>query len=149
MRVREASWDDIHRLLSLSREMHEEGGYRTIQLSLKKLEQFFQQKITDENSLVIVWEDKEEIYGFFVAEIVEYFFSVERLAVDTLFFITKDMRKKSGAKRLLDSYINWAGSFDIKEIALSTTNGVETENLERVYRKLGFKKAGVMYKKEM
>jgi len=146
--VREARFDDLYRLLSLCQEMHEEGSYKFIGLSLKKLEQFFQQKITDGNSLVLVWEH-EEINGFFVADIVEYFFSEDRLAVDTLFFITKNMRKKSGAKRLLDSYIEWAKSFEIKEIALSTTNGVETKSLERVYEKLGFEKAGVMYKKEV
>ena len=149
MGVRKANINDIHTLLVLCQKMHEEGSYKGIVLSRKKLEQFFRQKIINEDSLVLVWQDKKEICGFFVADIVEYFFSEDRLAVDTLFFIIKDMRKKRGAKRLLDAYMNWARLFDIKEIALSTTNGVEIERLERLYRKLGFEKVGVMYKKEI
>jgi GNAT superfamily N-acetyltransferase len=147
MGVRKASFDDIHVLLTLCKEMHAEGSYKMIKLSIKKLEQFFRQKISDSDSLVIVWHDKEELNGFFVADIVEYFFSEEKLAVDTLFFIRKENRKKSGAKRLLDSYFTWAESHNIREICLSTTNGVDTDKIENMYTKLGFHNSGVMYKK--
>jgi len=149
MAVRGARFSDIDILLELSKKMHQEGSYKSIELSIDKLKKFFEHKIIDDDSFIVVWEHQEKVSGFFVADIVEYFFSKEKFAIDTLFYIIKEKRKKNGAKQLLDSYIMWANSFKIKEITLSTTNGVETERLEQVYKKFGFRKSGIMYKKEV
>lgn len=146
--IREATDSDISTLLDLSVKMHAEGSYRDIKFSKEKMENFLRKKINNTNSLVIVWSTHtNQIFGFFIADIVEYFFSYEKVVLDTIFFIIKEKRKSIGAKLLLDSYIKWAKSNNVKEIVLSTTNDVEVEKIEKMYSKLDFTKSGVLYKK--
>lgn len=146
--IRAATFSDIFTLLDLSVEMHVEGSYRDIEFSKEKIENFLREKIANNNSLVIVWSTfSNQINGFFIADVVEYFFSHEKVALDTIFFIKKEKRKSIGTKLLLDTYINWAIANNVKELSLSTTNGVEVESLEKLYQKFGFSKSGIMYKR--
>ena len=129
--------------------MHEEGSYANISLDKKKLQRYLIKNINNNNSLVLILKNKvsTDIEGLLVAEIVEYFFSLELLAIDSLFFIRKEKRKTIGAMKLLKAYFEWAKSHNVTEITLSSTNGVEVEKLEKMYAKLGFNKVGFMYKK--
>ncbi|WP_457749135.1 hypothetical protein [Sulfurimonas sp.] len=127
--------------------MHKEGYYKNIEIDNIKLKKYLSQKICSDKALVLVLKADNLIVGFFVAEIVEYFFSKELLAIDSLFFIVKEKRKSTGAMKILKSYFQWAESHNVKEITLSSTNGVEVEKIEKMYAKLGFRKVGVMYKK--
>lgn len=127
--------------------MHKEGSYQKIKFNESKSKIYLLNKIENENSLVILLIENEKIIGLFIADIVEYFFSNEKLALDSIFFILKPKRKSFGAIKLLNEYFIWAESYNVKEICLSTTNGVETDKIERMYTRLGFHKAGLMYKR--
>jgi len=147
--TRKATRQDIKSLLKLAQKMHNEGVYREIEINQSKLKEYFISKILAYDSLVLVLIKNDIIVGLFVAEIVSYFFSDENMALDNLFYIDKSYRKSFGAGKLLNDYFNWANQYAIKEICLSNTNGVETDKVEKMYVKLGFKKVGVMYKKEV
>jgi len=129
--------------------MHEEGYYANINLNERKLQRYLIRNINNNNNLVLILKNKvnADIEGLLVAEVVEYFFSQELLAIDSLFFIKKAKRKSIGAMKLLKAYFKWAKSHNVTEITLSSTNGVEIEKLEKMYAKLGFNKVGFMYKK--
>lgn len=146
--TREAKKNDIDEIFMLCYEMHKEGFYQKIPIDKVKLIDFLFNKICHKNSLLIVLVDNDKLIGFFIGDIVEYFFSLEKFAIDTIFYIIKPKRKSFGAIKLLQAYFNWANSYNIKEICLTSTNGVETEKIEMMYRKLGFNRVGFMYKKE-
>jgi len=127
--------------------MHKEGYYQNIEIDILKLRKYLSQKICSDKALVLLLKADDMMIGFFVAEIIEYFFSRERLAMDSLFFIIKKKRKSIGAIKLLKVYFEWVKLHNVKEITLSSTNGVEVEKIEKLYVKLGFKRVGIMYKK--
>lgn len=127
--------------------MHSEGIYSSISLSEYKLKNFIFNKIEANKSLVTVLVSNDKIIGLLIADIQEYFFSTEKISIDILFFIIKSKRKSFGAIKLLKEYFSWANSYGVKEISLSTTNGVEVDKIEKMYSKLGFTRVGIMYKK--
>ena len=145
--IRNAKESDIDELLDLCIDMHQEGIYKKIEISQRKLRNFLLGKLIREESLLLVLSDNDKLVGLFVGDIVEYFFSSEKLALDTIFYIVKSKRKSLGAMKLLSTYFDWANSHNVREICLSSTNGVEVEKIERMYTKLGFYKVGIMYKK--
>ncbi|HFU76717.1 MAG TPA: hypothetical protein ENK66_10780 [Arcobacter sp.] len=146
--IREAKSSDVNKLFDLCIEMHKEGIYQKIEINQEKLINFLLNKINHRDSLLLVLLDTDdELVGLFIGDIVEYFFSSERLALDTIFYIVKSKRKSLGAMKLLTAYFDWANSHDVREICLSSTNGVEVEKIERMYAKLGFHRVGIMYKK--
>lgn len=147
MEVNRAMLKDIEDVFLLCLKMHKEGSFKNIIASKEKLQRYLSKKVENKNSLFLVLKKNQQVIGFFIAEICEYFFSEEKLAVDELFFIEKKFRKSIGAKYLIAKYVKWAKSNHAIEICLSSTNGVEMDKLERFYSKFGFKKAGVMYKK--
>lgn len=145
--TRKANESDIQEISLILKEMHKEGIYSKINPSEYKIKNFLLNKIRDKNSLVLILISDNKIIGLFIAEIQEYFFSTEKISMDIIFFILKSKRKAFGAIKLLQNYFNWAESYNVKEICLSTTNGVEVEKIEKMYRKLGFNRVGIMYKK--
>jgi len=147
MTIRHATISDIDNIIDLCTEMHNEGYYKNISIVYSKLKIYILEKINNNNSLILILESHSSTIGMFIADIVEYFFSDETISIDNLFFITKPERKFNGAKKLLDAYFEWAIAHNVKEITLSTTNGVEVEKIEKMYSKLGFTKVGIMYKK--
>jgi len=145
--LEEAKISDVNLLIDLCIEMHKEGYYANISLDDRKLQWYLIKNIKSDNSLVLILKNKADVVGLLIAEVVEYFFSQELLAIDSLFFIRKDKRKSIGAMKLLKAYFKWAQSLNVTEITLSSTNGIEVEKLEKMYAKLGFNKVGFMYKK--
>ena len=145
--IRKAKKSDVNELFDLCVEMHKEGIYQKIEINQEKLSNFLLSKINHRESLLLVLADDDKLVGLFIGDIVAYFFSSEKLALDTIFYIVKSKRKSLGAMKLLTAYFDWANSHNVREICLSSTNGVEVEKIERMYIKLGFDKVGIMYKK--
>jgi len=145
--IREAKKSDVNELFNLCIEMHKEGIYQKIEINQEKLTNFLLSKINHKESLLLVLTDGDKLVGLFIGDIVEYFFSSEKLALDTIFYIVKSKRKSFGAIKLLVAYFDWANSHNVREICLSSTNGIEVEKIEKMYTKLGFYRVGIMYKK--
>ena len=146
MNIREASISEVNEIVNLCSIMHKESNYKNIDPDYNKSYEFIESSIIDKESFFIVLIEDNRIIGFFMAKLLEYFFSHERQAVDYLFFIKEEHRKKSGAYKLVSTYIKWAKKNNVREIILSSTTGVELEKIEKLYSKFNFKKVGVMFK---
>jgi len=146
MKVYKATNDDLPELLDLCLLMYTESSYNGISICQEKINFFLKRRLCHRKSFCNVLKREQKIIGFFIAEIQEFFFSNEEISVDQLFFIKPEFRKSIGASKLLLSYINWAKNNDVSEIMLSSTTGVELDKVEKMYRKIGFKKSGVVYK---
>lgn len=146
MLIRKATVEDLDEILTLCKTMHKESSYSGIEPNKEKTQSFIQNEIDDRDSLFLVLLYKEVIVGIFLGKIVSYFFSNDLQAMDYLLYIQKEKRGSIGALKLLKSYICWAKEQKVKEIVLSSTTGINLDRTEGIYRKLGFHKAGVMYK---
>jgi GNAT superfamily N-acetyltransferase len=73
--------------------------------------------------------------------------SATLVAQDIIIFVNKDFR--GYGRLLIDDWLRWAKSVGAKEVCLSTASGIETETTCKLFERLGFRKVGYMYSKEV
>lgn len=88
-----------------------------------------------------------EIVGAFWGLITTMPWSCTKVAQDLIVFVDKAYR--GYGKLLLSDWVKWAGSAGAKEVLLSTASGIDVDKTCKLYERLGFKKVGYMYQKEI
>jgi len=144
--INKATLADMPKILDLCLIMHKESIYCNIPVNISKLNSFLKSHILSQNSLFILLKKNNEIIGFFVGNIVTYFFSDSKIAMDIILFIKPNYRNHHGAQKLLSDFIDWCHDKDVREISLSSTTGIEKSKVKQIYSKFGFNKIGFMYK---
>jgi len=146
--IRPMQVEDIDAVLSLAKQMQQEGAYKDISFD----DQVFIGTVADcmKNGFAWVGEADGKVVSGFLANITPYIFSREKIACDYGVFTNKEYRKTRLAFRMLQEYIKWAKEQNAKEIMIGASEGFEQTYAERLgkflQKRLGFKPAGHWYK---
>ncbi len=146
MKIREFKEGDFFSLVNLAKEMHKESTYSKLNLSANKLLKLGTTIIEQKDYCGFVAVAGDDIIGMFIGYITEYFFGSDKIACDLVLFVPRNRRGGFAASMLLDRYKIWANKQGAKEIKVGITTGVHELATTKLYKKLGFERAGLIYK---
>jgi len=146
--IRPAETRDLNAIITLAKEMHQEGAYKDIPFHIDQFIATVSRCMRD--GFAWVGEKDGKVVSAFLAGISEYNFSRSKMACDHGAFTTKEYRKTRLAFQLLKKYIEWAQSQEVEEIMIGASTGFEGTYAERLgnflQKRLGFRQAGHWYK---
>lgn len=141
--IRQATIEDIPRLIELGRMMHAESRYAALDYAPQKVDALLQRLIAD--GFMVVAQSGERVVGGFAGMISEHWFSHDLIAADLALFIEPDARGGMTAPRLVRAFRDWARGRGAKLIHAGITTGVHEEETARLYEALGGRKCGELY----
>lgn len=133
----------------MGKAMHSESSYSVMPYSGKKCEELVKGMLLNENSLALIAEKDGEIVGMFGAYATPHYFSEEVMCTDYLLYIEPRFRGSSIAVRFVKEYIDWASQKGIRFMFAGVTTEIkESETAVRLYKKFGFRDAGVVLRRD-
>ena len=149
--IKEATLFDLPKVFKISKELYSKAvnhqkiyAWNDAQtlLSLETL-------IKDDNSTILIDEQKGVLKGFLIAGISMPIAGTNRIANDMAFFVTPEAQGGTTALRLIRRYESWAKSKGATHIELGVSSGVDTERTLSMYSFLGYEPSSVTYIKEL
>ena len=141
---------DIPEILTRLEEYLSSTHYRRIPFSKKRLTQLL--KANTRNDLFfghIAVDEDGKIVGGLTAYLVQYIFADEVFADEMCFFILPEYRSLKLAREFIKSYVEWAKRRNAKEIRMTTTSGLQSEEYAKFLEAMGFAKLGTYHGKEI
>ena len=143
--IRPAETRDLNAIITLAKEMHQEGAYKDIPFNSEVFIRTVSHCMRD--GFAWVGEKDGVVVCGMLATIGEYFFSKAKLTTDLGLFVSKDHRKSRLALLLLKEYVSWGKNMGASEITMGSTNGHQGTGLKKfLENSLGFEYVGEIYK---
>lgn len=146
--IRPATHDDIERLVELGEQMHAESRFAKLSFDHDKVRNLFAHLIESPDGLLIVADVDGLIIGGFAGYVVEHYFALTKVASDFGLFVAPEHRGGMTAPRLMRAYVEWAKEQGAVMVQAGITTGVHVNETARLYQKLGFKQAGLLFELE-
>lgn len=148
MKIRPFTHDDIPQLIALGRRAHEESEYRGLVFDEDKCRALCEAAISSDAFIAMVAVTEETITGILLAAVADAYFSTDKTAGDLLVYVPPEHRGTRSFYMLAVAYVVQAREKGARLIFLRSSTGIETEKTESLYRRLGFKKMGGIYRME-
>ena len=150
MITRQPTYKDIDLLIDLGARLHAESAYAFLPYNEEKVRQLIFSYIEDdETQFGLIAETGDVIIGMIGGYLVEYYFCDEKIACDIVLFVDQQYRGGMAAIRLIRGFQKWAKAHGARELCLGITTNVQTELTGKLYQRLGFNRAGSLYKKRL
>lgn len=150
--VRDPSLDDFPQINALGKWFQENSNYRDCGWSEGKAYAFVKGGSNpSSDTFMLVAEENEEVIGFFLGNVVEYFFSEKQIAQELVMVFEPDKRDGTGSaiSKMISSFCLWAETKDVVEVAVGITSGIAGEGYKGLLKCHGFKEVGVLLKNEV
>ena len=92
-----------------------------------------------------------EVVGFFIGVLTDYFFSSRSIAQEQCVFFKLEHRTEVSTplKQMMQDFEDWARARDAVETCIGITSGISGEGYPKFIQSQGYKKAGLIFKKEV
>lgn len=148
MVTRLARASDLAELVALAGRLHHESAYRELDYRQEKVAGYVALVLDCPDRYCIhVAEHDGRLVGFLAGYLEAYVFGHELVAHDTAFFVDPAHRGSFAAKRLISAFVEWARTHGAREICLGVSSGIAPERVGGFYERLGFHRAGAIYKR--
>ena len=129
--------------------MHKESSFRDLDWDPKKLEDLGLNFILFPNDYCcfVAKNSFGGIIGFIIGMINEFYFGHDLVAEDLLLYVPQNKRGGKAAIRLVRAYEEWATAKGARRIMLGVSTEINTEQVVRLYERLGYKQFGRILKK--
>ena len=145
-KIRAATPDDVFDILILAKEFSKEAP-RSHKWNKEKTEQFILSSLQNTNMTIFVIDVGGEIEGALVGLLSELYMSHTVQATELAWFVTKEYRGKPASIRLMKTFEKWAKENGASQVGMGDIEGISS--LEKLYNRLGYKKAETVYLKEL
>jgi GNAT superfamily N-acetyltransferase len=139
--VREATPEDLPRLMVLAKEFYEASPYngKTL-LDPNKLRRTIQVLINCESEVgtIFVAEDETGVHGMLACMGVETFFSSDQVATEVMWWITPSHRGSGMAQRLMEAYESWAKYHGYPVVQMVLLEALKGSSVDKYYTKKGY-----------
>ncbi len=152
MIVREMRRTDVDRCVELGAMMHQEGVYRHLPYDVEHTKTIAEACAGDSGVYkCFVAEDDGIVFGMIAGYLTGVFFSPKYLlAHDMVLYVQPEFRGHGTVVvRLIKSFEKWAKASGAFRVLLGITVGINDEQAEGLYARLGYKLAGQVFKKEL
>ena len=141
--VREATINDVPAIFDLGQEMlNRMYGLGRVRADRERGYREMRQMIASKQSIVLVDEQKGELLGVLVGQVMKWSFVDLRYATDIAFFVQEN--RPVTAIKLLRRFIYWAQQQpNVREVLVNVTHGLgDVERMKTMYEKLGMRHVG-------
>jgi GNAT superfamily N-acetyltransferase len=145
MRIRSYEERDYPSLLLLGAYMHYESDFAQFEFNPDRVRQLEALVLTSLNHYCFVAENDKGIIGAFVGGVAEFFFSHDKFGFDYLLYIRPEFRGSSAAYRLMLAAMTFCKNAGAKQLRFGVSTGINPEEADRFYKKLGFQQSGILY----
>jgi len=150
MIIRQATLLDLLALAPLALEYSVEADkHDNFPFDLEHSMQNAASTIMREDGCFLVVYDNDEPVGFLWGICCSLPWSHAKLALDCILFVRKQYRKSRAGYMLMCSWEQWSKSQGAVEVQISIASGIHEECTEGFYQRLGYRKAGTQYRKEV
>lgn len=146
--IRPATPEDIPRLVELGAMLHSMSSFSSMAFSPEKTAVFLEQLIGG-LGVVFVSVSGDRIVGGMAGAVMEQWFSQELIAYEYAVFVEPTRRHGLIAKRLIETFEQWAIIVGAKRMHIGIGTGLNVEGTSRLYRALGFNDYGPQFIKEL
>ncbi len=147
--IRKATREDLFDLAVLGKQFVREAkqnGYK-LTFNQEKFTTSFLSVVDNSDYLYLVYEIEGEAVGFFLGAVFQPLFSNDLLAVEMFWWVEKEHRGGRNSLKLLSTFEDWSREKGASEVSVSDLQGVK--DLDKLYKKLGYTKSEVTYKKDL
>jgi len=150
MIVRKWKKEDFKDMINLGEKMCNEGAYKNVSYSKKKLETMANKLIDNDKGMGFVAIDDNEIIGMMIVYLRNYFFSDDVFCHDLLLYVDPYKRKSIKVPvKLINMATEWAKEKGDKEFRPASSVGVEKEKVAKLYNFMKFENVGYVFRKEL
>lgn len=143
--IRNATHDDIPRMVELGQQMHAESpNFRGMRFDADKLADAMRCAIDSPAGFARLAERDGMVIGGLVAMAVPHYFSSDSVACDLALFVAPEHRGGMAAARLVAAYRDWGRALGVAKVQLGVMTGVAPEAVEGLCIRLGARRAGVV-----
>ena len=145
--IRPLEPNDILKLVSLGKEMHQAGHFKDTEYCEKKVINLLMSVLDNDYQCCCVSVVNGEIIGMFIGFITTYYFGNTLTSNDYLLFVSEKHRGGSSGIKMLHYYIKWAESAGVtrRNIRLGNSAEIATDAVDRLYKHVGFRSHGTLY----
>lgn len=148
--IRTADELDIPDIIRLSREMHAEGPYSSIEFDEHKVGELgIAMSHPHSNYWGAVAEDDGKVVGVIIGVCEELLFSRRTQTFDVIIYVSKDARGSTAGLRLINAYIDWAKSIDAVACNVVISGMYDNSKTYLLVQKLGFSPVGGLFKMQL
>ena len=152
--VRNPSLEDFKQINDLGKWFQENSDYKGCGWSDGKAYGFVKAGASpspSSDTFMLVAEEDGELIGFFLGNVVEYFFSDEKIAQELVLVFKPDKRKGifKAISKMISSFGLWAEEKNVVEIAVGITSGIAGDGYQKLLERHGFKQVGALLKIEV
>ncbi len=135
-----ADFDEVKTIIKMALEIPEEHGFNNLpEVDLGKVSTFFYEKFKE--APILVYKEDGEIVGFIGLQLVDFWWSTEKMVNDYIFFVAKEHRNSDIANQLLCAMRDFAKLNKLQVVSNVISNS-RTEAKQRLYKSCGYKHSG-------
>lgn len=145
--IREATHEDIPRMLQLGEAMHAESRYAAHRWAAEKVAVLLRVLIDSDDGLALVAEKDGVAVGGILASAFDHWCTDARQSSDFALFVLPEHRGGLIGPRLLRRYVKWALGRGVAPdlLGCGITTGVDLAASTRLYELSGFEHAGHLF----
>lgn len=143
---------DANRIVALGELFQKTSLFEVSGWSNQKAYWWVKQAIAPDSTVFMrVVECNNEIIGFFLGYISEYFFSYEKIASDLVVFIHPEHRTNAyrPLKQMVREFEDWAKEKGAIETCIATSSGTDGAGYKKFVLKQGYDEVGFVTKKRI
>lgn len=143
--IRNATIEDVPRIIELGINMHAESSHRELAFSIPKATKEVTWCVN--NGSCFVKEKDGVVVGFMTGFVKAPYFSEELAGYESMLYLMPEHRHGITATRLIATWAKWCTDNGAKQLRPTTTCGVA--GADRLFKKLGYIPVGQAFVKEV
>ena len=145
--VRRLRRSDFEAVYLLGAEMWREGLFRVVEYDRGKMFEFLTPYVEEsEVNYGVVAYRGDELVGFFMGHVSEYFFGRDLIASEVLWYVARPVRGGILGVRLLRGFEDWARGLGVSEVSVGISTGIAQDRTGDLLGRRGYVHAGGIYK---
>lgn len=145
--LRELALEDMPQLISLAREMHQEGVYAAFPMDENRVAYILSALIEAPNAFSFGYETGGELVGAFVGEVVQDLWVDVMVATDHAFYVRAANRGSRAGVILIKAFEIWAEEKGADVIRPVVYAGVDNQHAAALLSRMGYDTAGTVHRK--
>jgi len=143
--IREATPEDVDRIVTIGAELHAEGNYKGLPFVPERAAHTMRTLIENDAGIVLVLDVDGVIVGGIAGMCVQHWFTDAKVACDVSFFILPEHRGSIAAARLLRQFVSWGKAQGAARIEIGITTDIHQERTAAFYERMGFSHKGLQF----
>ena len=146
--IRHATENDIENILKLGKELHNESPvFNVYKWNDEKAKRFVSDLVADEYQCGILAYDGDELVGMILGCIESFYFSNETSLDEHFVYIKEHKRGTKLVFKLIKEWVNWGKQYNVSDIWLKSTTGINSDKTNKLFNRLGFTQIGTMFRR--